>query len=130
MAKVWVLDTETKGTGATMVPLEERERRSRRDEPSFLRDVPERPAAPAEPAPRPARRFQVRDVLTRELLAEDVDLRATLALLRDVRSLVDVRVSVWEPERERWRLLTLSEQRALWDVRDAGAPPAALHPRG
>ena len=117
MAKVWVLDTETKGTGATMVPLEERERRSRSDEPSFLRDVPERPA-PAEPAPRPARCFQVRDVLTRELLAEDVDLRATLALLRDVRSLVDVRVSVWEPERERWRLLTLSEQRALWDARE------------
>ena len=64
------------------------------------------------------------------MLEEDVDLRGTVALLRDVRRLVDVRVSVWEPERERWRLLTLSEQRALWDVRDAGAPPAALHPRG
>lgn len=125
MAKVWVLDTETKGTGATMVPLEQGERRGRRDEPSFLRDVPERPVAPAAPAPRPARRFQVRDVLTRELLGEDVDLRGAVALLRGVRSLVDVRVSVWEPERERWRLLTLSEQRALWDARRHTGPAPA-----
>jgi hypothetical protein len=118
MAKVWVLDTETKGTGATMVPLEQGERRGRRDEPSFLRDAPEREAPPPEPGARPPRRFRLLDVLTREVLGEDVDLRGTVALLRDVRSLVDVRVSVWEPERERWRLLTLGEQRSLWDARE------------
>ncbi len=28
MGKVWVLDTETKGTGAEMVPLEKAQRRS------------------------------------------------------------------------------------------------------
>lgn len=119
MAKVWVLDTETKGTGATMVPLEQRERRGRRDEPSFLRDVPERPEAQVEAAPRPPRRFRILDVLTRQVLGEDVDVRGTVDLLRDVQRLVDVRVSVWEPERARWRLLTLGEQRALWDARGA-----------
>jgi hypothetical protein len=124
MAKVWVLDTETKGTGATMVPLEQGGRPARRDEPSFLLDAPEREASPAEPAARPARRFRVLDVLTRELLGDDVDLRGTVALLRDVRSLVDVRVSVWEPERERWRLLTLGEQRSLWAARERVGPRA------
>jgi hypothetical protein len=38
MGKVWVLDTETKGTGARMVPLE---------------DVLEKPQPRGEPAPRP-----------------------------------------------------------------------------
>ncbi|MEA2456406.1 MAG: hypothetical protein QOI45_2668 [Thermoleophilaceae bacterium] len=40
MAKTWVLDTETKGTGANMVPLEK---------------VLKRPEAPEKPLPRPKR---------------------------------------------------------------------------
>jgi hypothetical protein len=28
-----------------------------------------------------------------------------------------VHVHVWEPKRERWRLLTLEEQRTMWDRR-------------
>ena len=73
------------------------------------------------PSPRRARRGASRSATSSRASCsgEDVDLRGTVALLRDVRRLVDVRVSVWEPERERWRLLTLSEQRALWDARRA-----------
>jgi hypothetical protein len=44
MAKVWVLDTETKGTGANVVPLEK-----------VVRPPHEREPAPGPPAKRPAR---------------------------------------------------------------------------
>jgi len=39
--------------------------------------------------------------------------------LRGVRSVVDVHVYVWQPERERWRMLTLPEQRTMFELRDA-----------
>jgi hypothetical protein len=50
--KTWVLDTETKGTGANMVPLEKVLKKPERA------PAPRRPAPPAEPrsAERPARR--------------------------------------------------------------------------
>jgi hypothetical protein len=41
MAKVWVLDTETKGTGANVVPLE---------------TVQRRPEPPSKPVPKPSTR--------------------------------------------------------------------------
>jgi hypothetical protein len=44
MAKVWVLDTETKGTGANVVPLEK-----------VVRPPHEREAPPETPAKRPKR---------------------------------------------------------------------------
>ena len=44
MAKVWVLDTETKGTGANVVPLEK-----------VVRAPQEREAPPERPAKRPKR---------------------------------------------------------------------------
>jgi hypothetical protein len=114
MAKVWVLDTETKGTGAQMVPLEQVQRRpARRAEPLHV-PRKHRPLPAPEPEPPQPRRFRVVDVMTREVLADDADTRATLDVLGDVRSIVDVRVSVWQPQKERWRLLTLPEQRALW----------------
>jgi hypothetical protein len=120
MGKVWVLDTETKGTGAEMVPLEKvLERPARSARPFFVPPKPERRPA-EEPAPRAPRRFRVVDVLSHEVLAAGADARATLALLEGVRSCVDVEVFVWEPEDERWRLLTLGEQRALWDLRGRG----------
>jgi hypothetical protein len=50
--------------------------------------------------------------------------RTTLDVLGDVRSVVDVKISVWRPEKDSWRLLTLSEQKALW-ARRAGS---AAHP--
>jgi hypothetical protein len=113
--KVWVLDTETKGTGAEMVPLE---RVQRRPEPGSRRVwVPpkRRPQPPSEPAPRAPRRFRIVDVVSGETLADGSRLRDTLERLRDVRSSVDVRVYVWEPDDGAWRLLTLSEQQAVWD---------------
>jgi hypothetical protein len=43
---------------------------------------------------------------------------------------VDARIYVWAPGAERWRLLSIAEQRALWHLRnrepsavDAAAPP-------
>ena len=52
MAKVWVLDTETKGTGANVVPLEKVQRRP--EPPS--RPAPKQPLAPDGQAPRSRRR--------------------------------------------------------------------------
>src|SRR5439155_21702407 len=90
MGKVWVLDTETKGTGANMVPLEkvlERPDARREREPIFV--PPKRGERPVEaPAPKPPPRFKVVDVLTRQALAEDADGRATVDVLKGVRSVV------------------------------------------
>ncbi len=117
MAKTWVLDTETKGTGAHVVPLEKVLRTSA-PRPALNVVELERPPAP-KPAPAPSapRRFKVVDVMTRETLAEQADTRTTLELLGRIRSVVDVHVYVWSSERRRWRLLRLDEQRALWDLR-------------
>ena len=54
-----------------------------------------------------------------KLAAEGTGTRETVAVLEDVASIVEVRVYVREPEHERWRLLTLGEQRALWGFRGA-----------
>ena len=120
MAKTWILHTGTKGTGAQMVPLERREKRDRPVEPVF---VPKRPSAvePAEPEPAAPRRFRVLDVMTRELLADDVAAREAVDALRDVHSVVDVNVYVWHQEHDRWRRLTLDEQRAMLDLAHADA---------
>jgi hypothetical protein len=114
MGKTWILHTETKGTGAAMVPLE---RAVKRSAPEPL-SVPRRPKPPEPepPKPRAPRRFRVVDVMTRQRLIDDASAAETVAALRDVRSIVDVNVYVWHEERERWRLLTFSEQRTLLDV--------------
>ena len=121
MSKVWVLDTSTKGTGASVVPLE-----STRSKPEAKRVVAPkkpRPKRAKEPAPRPPRRFKVVDLVSAETLAEDTDMRTTLDVLEGVRSPVDVRIFVWNHEAERWHLLTLPEQRAMWEAaRDAPSP--------
>ena len=115
MGRTWVLDTETKGTGAQMVPLDKVLEQPRpRQEPLF---VPPRPKEPKPPEPRAPRRFKVVDVATQAVLADGAGARETVGVLNDVRSTVDVHVSVWEPKAERWRLLTLDEQRLLWDRR-------------
>ncbi|MBV9606463.1 MAG: hypothetical protein JO027_15210 [Solirubrobacterales bacterium] len=117
MGKVWILDTETKGTGANMVPLERVLRRpgSGAVEGFNLpaRKVPE----PAPVQPRSPRRFKVVDVLTREVLADGTDARATIERLEQVRSIVDVTIWVWWEDEERWRMLSLDEARALWEYR-------------
>ncbi len=116
MGKIWVLDTETKGTGANMVPLDRVTRRSSAPEPLFV--PPKlRPREPEEPKPRAPRRFKIVDVMTRQSLVEGAGTRETVAALEGVRSIVDVNVYVWDEEREDWRLLTLPEQRAVWELR-------------
>jgi hypothetical protein len=111
----WVLHTETKGTGAQMVPLETVTKRSPAAEPIF---VPRKPQPREEEAPKPraARRFRVVDVMTRQALADGATAREAIDVLKDVRSIVDVDVYVWQEERDRWRMLTFAEQRAMWEL--------------
>jgi hypothetical protein len=116
MAKKWILDTETKGTGAQMLPLEK-----------VLREPAgkpaRRPVARPEPKPAPApepskpRRFKVVDVMTREVLAEGAGTRATVDLLGELRSIVDVAIYVWSDHAEKWQLLSFAESKMLWDLR-------------
>lgn len=128
----WVLDTETKGTGAEMVPLERLEKRKRlQGERERIRVVAQKPDPGercTEPeAPRAPRRFRVMDVLSRELLADDAGINEALQALRTVGSVVDANIYVWEPTDEDWRPLTLSERRRLWNLRSAegSADPSA-----
>jgi hypothetical protein len=116
---VWVLETETKGTGANVVPLERTRKRSDAV-PGFGFRKPA-PREPEAPAPREPYRFKLTDVMTRAVLAEDVDARAAVELLEGVRSIVDVIVYVWEPQPERWRMLSFGETQTLWDRRGATA---------
>ena len=71
MSRTWILDTETKGTGAQMVPLDKVVKQPE-SKPLF---VPRKrqPKPPPEPAPRPPRRFKVVDISSRAVLAEDTD---------------------------------------------------------
>lgn len=117
MGKVWILDTETKGTGANMVPLDRVLRKAgSRSVPGFA--LPElKPPAPAPEPPRAPRRFKVVDVVTREVLVDGADARSTIQLLDGIRSLVDVTIWVWQPDADRWRMLSLEEARSLWEYR-------------
>lgn len=125
MAKVWVLDTDTKGTGAQMVPLEKVEKgpapqlkltRARRKRPA-------RPTRAAEPSAPP--KFKVVDVMTRRVLAEGASARETVDLLEGVASIVDVSIYVWEESAQRWRSLSLGERRKLWRFRGRADAPTA-----
>jgi hypothetical protein len=117
VGKVWVLDTDTKGTGAQMVPLEKAVKRPAA-EPERRRAPVPRPARREQPhGPAPARRFRVIDARSRQLLAEDANAPDTIELLRGVEQPVDVSVYVWEPKPETWRLLTSREKSLLFEVR-------------
>jgi hypothetical protein len=119
MARAWVLHTETKGTGAQMVPLESVQKRSASAEPVLVprRGAPR--ARPRAPEPQQPHRFRIVDLMSRELLADDAGVREAVKALQTVRSNADVSVYVWEERRARWRLLTLSEQRTIWDLAHA-----------
>ena len=120
MARRWILDHETKGTGAEMVPLD---KAHPEDAPAGHPVIvaPERKPPPKrEPAPRGPRRFRVVDVMTREVLADDADTRTTVDLLKGARSMVDVSVYVWEKDAGKWQQLTQREQKMLWEL--AAAP--------
>lgn len=114
----WVLDTSTKGTGATMVPLETVLRKpSAQAEPIHV-PPPRRPHTVPSPEPPRPRLFKVVDISTREILTEGASTHVAIDALSDVRSIVDVNIYVWHPAKERWRLLTFGEKRLLWDHRE------------
>lgn len=117
MAKTWVLDTETKGTGASMVPLESVLAKPGAKGGRPWVPPPGTPRVKAAPPPRRPRAFRVVDVLTRQTLGEG-DIKQAVAILRQSNSPVDVNVYVWEPKRDKWRLLSLREKHALWGFRD------------
>jgi hypothetical protein len=118
VGKVWVLDTETKGTGAEMVPLEKVLRKPA-SEPvrRRARPVPQPTRKEKEPQPTPPRRFRVIDALSRQVLADDANAPEMIELLRGIDRPVDVSVYVWEPKPETWRLLTRREKSLLWEFR-------------
>src|SRR5436305_7732013 len=117
MGKVWVLDTETKGTGAEMVPIEKAHGGAARagQSPIVVRERKERPPKPVEPAG--PRRFRVVDVMTKRVLSEDAGLEPTVELLEGARSIVDVTIFVWERKAGRWQELSLREKQMLWGFR-------------
>lgn len=114
-----MLDTGTKGTGAEMVPLEKvlKQPAPGREPVLAPRRPRTRPAAAS--APRKPRRFKVVDVMSGQVLVQDVGARAAVAALERVSRIVDVRVYVWQPRSKRWRLLNLGEQKAMWERRRA-----------
>jgi hypothetical protein len=117
MAKTWVLDTETKGTGAQMVPIEKVHGDPAKGGRSAIvvQDPKPRPERVREPVG--PRRFKVVDVMSKRALAEDASTAETVALLRDQRSIVDVTILVWEPKRNSWQELSLREKQMLWGFR-------------
>jgi hypothetical protein len=115
--KTWVLDTETKGTGATMVPLEKLKRKAEPKRERLWVPPKKTPRVPEPPEPPAPRRFRVLDVVTREVLLEAGSVRETLSLLGTVEHMHDVNLYVWEPGEERWRLLSIAEQRVVWQRR-------------
>lgn len=118
MGTTWVLDTETKGTGANMVPLERVTKRPSSPAHEFV--LPERrPPQTESPKARVPRRFRIVDVMNRQQMLEDGSTREAVETLRSVRSIVDVNVYVWDEDRERWLLLPFGEQRTMLDLAHA-----------
>ena len=72
MAKVWVLDTETKGTGAHVVPLEKAQERAEPAPPSRPR-----PQRPDRATPRPAKHRRPAERSATELPPGHVRKKAT-----------------------------------------------------
>jgi len=115
VSKRWVLDTETKGTGAQMVPLDKAHGGADPRAPIVVREPTDPPPKP--PAAREPRRFKVVDVMTRQTLAEDVDLRGAVDVLEPLRSVVDVNVYTWDVGRDDWVQLSQGDRGRLWDLR-------------
>jgi hypothetical protein len=117
MGKTWILDTETKGTGAHVVPLEKALKRAapERDLAVVAFDRPPRATRSVERlAPL---KFRIVDVRSSQTLADGVGAREAVDLLGDIGSVIDVRIYVWMRLAERWRLLTPAEQKTLWGFR-------------
>src|SRR4051794_30580742 len=127
MAKTWVLETHTKGTGANIVPLEDgapapADAAAREREPVFVGRKPAAKKPAAEPPPKAPSRFRVVEITTGRVLADDAGVRATVQLLREIASVTDVAIWIWSEPRGRYVLLTHGEQHRLWDLRDRVGP--------
>src|ERR1700730_9629142 len=117
MARTWILDTETKGTGAHVVPLEKALKKPSSEQELAVVAL-ERPPRAVEPTePLAPLKFKIVDVRSSRELADGIDTRETVDLLKDIRSVIDIRIYVWMRLAERWRLLTLAEQKTLWGFR-------------
>lgn len=101
-----------------MVPLERVLRKPSASAGPVL--VPRKPHQPPPEAskPREPRKFRVVDVMTRQVVADGATARAAIDVLAGFRSIVDVNVYVWRPERDRWRRLTFAECGEMWKLRD------------
>ena len=108
-----------------MVPLEQVTKRRPATEPVFVPRKVDKAPVQEEPKPRAPRRFRIVDVMTRQVLADDVATRAAVDVLRDVRSVVDVNVYVWQDAPGRWSLLSLGEQRTMLELAREAAAAAA-----
>jgi len=119
MAKTWVLDTETKGTGAEVVPLEKTLSQPRRERELALVELGAglAPAEEASESPRAPTLFKVVDVMSSQTIAENAGAREAVRALEGLRSVLDARIFVWSHERGRWRLLPLEEAKSLWAYR-------------
>jgi hypothetical protein len=119
--RVWVLDHETKGTGAEMVPLDKaRPAGGTTRGPTIVREP--QPLPPKPPEPRKPPRFKIVDVMTRQVLAENVDTRTAVDVLEGIRSVVDVNVYAWRDTEGDWLQLSQHDRGTLWDLR--GRHPA------
>lgn len=129
MGKTWILDTETKGTGAHVVPLESALRRASEEHElaTVTLDRPPSRAPVAAPEPPAPLRFKVVDVLSGHELARDIDARDALGLLEHMSSVLDARIYVWMPTSARWRLLTLDEHKLMWRFREQVGSASAPH---
>jgi hypothetical protein len=117
-SKLWVLDTETKGTGAHVVPYEKTIQTARR-EPELALVALHRPPRPRKaPEPPPPLQFKVVDVMSSQVLGERIGARETVRLLQRMSSVLDARVFQWVAKTGRWRLLTLDERKALGQLAD------------
>jgi hypothetical protein len=114
--RAWVLDHETKGTGAQMVPLDKlRAPAGSTRAPVVVKEpqpLPEKPVEPVGP-----RRYKIVDVMTRQVLAEDADLRTTVDVLEGIRSVVDVSVYVWREQAQEWLPLSQRDRAKVWELR-------------
>lgn len=124
VAKTWVLDTETKGTGAHIAPLHDGARGGAKEAELALVQLtrPPRPPRPSEPPAKAT--FRVVNVLSGEVLGEDLDAREAVEALGGMRSALDARVYLRRGSRARWRLLSLADTRRLWALARGDANPA------
>ena len=116
MGRRWILDHETKGTGAEMVPLEKAHPDDAPTGHPVIVARQRKRVPPKQARSRGPRRFRVVDVMSRVVLVDDASLRTTLDALRGARSTVDVSVYVWEERAAKWQQLTQRVQKMLWDM--------------